>query len=308
MTPTLADAIHLVHGDSAALTLQTLGARTVLVRRDLLTVGPCDVDPEKHRALREQFWGAPPVTPSGLPGVDADDDLRRELRAAGGQPVVIWASSAWSDLPFLWCLLDALVRIGADRPWLVRPAGDDPTVSVGGIAADRVRSSFDGMERLSDAVGRSCIAFWHAYADPSPIAFDELRVRGARMIPELDRMLAGHAAWFPWQADAGVQLADADRAVFDWADTAQLDRVRHLLHWMGDTSLFARVAAWQERGALAGESRAPSLTDAGRRLRDAGATSVAELPSLWVGGCRVNDPKSPWLRVRTTDGWRLARG
>src|SRR3954467_836312 len=190
------EAIHITHGDGAAQLLLDLGAKRVLVRRDLLTVGPCAVDPVEHRTLRREFWKGEPITPSGMPGVDADEDLRRET--AGG-PVVIWASRAWSDLTFLWSLVDALVRIGIARPFLVRPYNDDPTMPMGGIEPSLVRAAFDHLEPLRDDVGRSCLAFWNAYADPSPLAFDDLRRRTAQVAPEMARILEGHASWFPWR-------------------------------------------------------------------------------------------------------------
>lgn len=308
VTPDFANAVHIAHGDSAAATLRQLGARTVWVRRDLLTVGPCDADPIRHRALRRQFWGGDPDTPSGLPGVDADDELQRALAGAGGAPVVIWASRAWSDLPFLWSVVDALARLGAERPWLARPTGDDATVSVGGIEPARVRSALDVVEPLGEEVARSCVNFWQAYTAPSPLPFDELRRRGARVVPELGRILEGHAAWFPWRRDGGIALSDADAAIFHWADDGALDHCRHLLHWIGDRSLFARVAAWRALGRLDGDDRAPRLTEAGRRLRDEGAPSVADLPPWWIGGCRVNDPATPWLRVATGGDWKIASG
>src|SRR5262245_25584445 len=85
--PPLPSAAHLVHGDSAAMTLRGLGAMRVLVRRDLLTVGPCDVDPTRHRALRQAHWGGPPDTASGFPSVDADADLASAL-AVERDPIV----------------------------------------------------------------------------------------------------------------------------------------------------------------------------------------------------------------------------
>ena len=306
MTPSFETAIHVAHGDSAAVSLRDLGAGRVVVRRDLLTVGPCDGDPARHRALRQTYWGRLPDATPGLAGVDADEDLAREL--AGSERVVIWATKAWSDLTFLWALVDAMARLGLARPFIVRPVADDDTMSTGGVAPARLRAAFDGVTPLDEATGKSCVAFWRAYTDASPLAFDQLRLRGAALVPELERMLAGHAAWFPWRDGDRVRLADGDAAIFRWAETQRLDEVTRILHWIGDSSLFARTREWQTRGALAGSDRQPTLTDRGRALVADGAASVAELPPLHVGGCRVNDPASPWLRLRSpAGGWQLAR-
>src|SRR5689334_17811679 len=230
----LEDAIHLTHGDAAAQLLLNLGATRVRVRRDLLTVGPCDVDPEQHRTLRREFWTGEPVMASGMPGVDADEDLRREV--AGG-PVVIWASRAWSDLTYLWSVVDALVRIGVERPYLVRPTGDDPTMPMGGLPPARVRAAFDDVALLTDDVGRSCLAFWNAYASPEPIAFDELRRRGAQVVPEMGRILEGHSSWFPWREGDSLRVADADAAILR-------GQAAHVMRWIGDGCLADRKAAW----------------------------------------------------------------
>jgi hypothetical protein len=128
------------------------------------------------------------------------------------------------------------------------------------------------------------------------------------MIPQLNRILEGHGAWFPWRTDEGLRLADADRAIFRWADDGQIQHVRHLLHWIGDGSLYSRVSAWRALGALAGDDRRPSLTEEGRRLVGDGVPTVSALAPLWVGGCRVNDPATPWLRLAEPDGWRITAG
>jgi hypothetical protein len=324
MTPTLTDAVHIVHGDAAASALLALGARRVLVRRDLLTVGPCDLEPARHRALREAFWGGQPRAPSGLPGVDGDDDLARELAARPG-PLVLWATRAWSDTTFLWAVVDALARLGTERPRLVRPVADELHASVGGVPAARLGTAFAEAAPLDEAQARSLVAFWRAYAAVDPTGLDELRRRGAAFVSDLDARLAGHGAWFPWRGARGLALSDVDelllRAAGDhWTRGADLTRARttrlaarDLFLWVGDGAFFARVAALAARGAL--EVRDPSarggalevrLTDVGRALLTDGARDAAPCPT-WVGGCRVDDPAGAWVRVAEGAGWRLTR-
>lgn len=299
MQPTLEEAVHLAHGDEAAARLADAGAHRVLVRRDLLSVGPCDVDPARHRAARQAWWGPLPADfPTQPPGVDSDEALGAALAAHAGAPVVVWATRAFSDLTFLWALVDALARLGTPRPWIVRPAHADATLPMGAVDAVALRRAFADVAPLDEAVARSCVDFWYAYAADDPTRFDELRRRGAAVVPELGRILHGHSAWFPRRDDDGrVRLADADAAIFDWAADGDLGHARFVMNWIGDRSLWDRVRGWRERGLFGGDDGAPTLTDAGRALRDGGADSVTAMPPWWIGGCRVNDPASPWVRV-----------
>lgn len=241
----LAEAVHLAHGDHAAQALIALGARNVLVRRDLLTVGPCHADPAEHRRLRREFWGG--EASGALPGVDRDEDLKRHLT---GAPVVVWASGAWSDLTYLWALVDALVRIGVERPWLVRPSADDPTVTTGGIPHDRLRAAFEKRDLLRDDIGRSCLQFWNAYTDPSPLGFDELRRRTVALAPAQEKIFAGHLWWFPYRDG---RPADADAAILR-------GEINPVMSWIGDGCYEKRRAELQ-----------------------------SGTPPWWIGGCRIQD-------------------
>lgn len=54
--PSFSDAIHLVHGGSAAGHLKALGAKRVLFSMDSLTTGPASSKPVTHSALRQTYW------------------------------------------------------------------------------------------------------------------------------------------------------------------------------------------------------------------------------------------------------------
>jgi hypothetical protein len=54
---TFGAATHLVHGDSAGEGVRAAGGRDVIVVKDLLTYGPCAVEPARHRRLRLAHWG-----------------------------------------------------------------------------------------------------------------------------------------------------------------------------------------------------------------------------------------------------------
>jgi hypothetical protein len=47
-------------------------------------------------------------------------------------------------------------------------------------------------------------------------------------------------------------------------------------------------------------------TDRTRALLDDGLGIVGDAPQLYVGGCAVNDPTSPWVRIEHDSGWRIA--
>ena len=64
-----------------------------------------------------------------------------------------------------------------------------------------------------------------------------------------------------------------------------------------------------EREALADENPYAQdrfrATDRTRALLDHGLDGVGDAPQLYVGGCVVNDPASPWVRIENGSGWRL---
>lgn len=77
----------------------------------------------------------------------------------------------------------------------------------------------------------------------------------------------------------------------------------------------ARLRAWATCGVLEREVLADRIpipnerfraTDRARALLDHGLEGVGDAPPMYVGGCRVNDPSSPWVRIATDAGWRLA--
>jgi hypothetical protein len=47
-------------------------------------------------------------------------------------------------------------------------------------------------------------------------------------------------------------------------------------------------------------------TERTRAFLEHGLDSVSDAPQLYVGGCLVNEPASPWVRVEGESDWRLA--
>jgi hypothetical protein len=304
------EPIHIVHGDSAGGTLRlALPNASVLVRRDLLTIGPCHLEPVEHRRLRLRHWGveAEPHEPF--------EAFQSEI---GARPIVLWSTHAWSDCCYTWLVLDDLTRLGVTRERIrvARPAGKF-SCSLGTFPPDALASA--SIEDCTQDFIDEGVALWRAYASPSPLAFDELHHRGSPSFPHLKEAARGHSDWFPWQR-ARLRLSDVDAALFDWigdewrdlsALVERFDLVDDLMRWIGDSSLFDRVRAWRDAGAVEMQGELPKkgsrvrLTPAGRALRENGADSVAEFPPVWIGGCHINDPSAPW--VRNADG-RIVAG
>jgi hypothetical protein len=81
-----------------------------------------------------------------------------------------------------------------------------------------------------------------------------------------------------------------------------------------------RLRAWATNGVLEREALVASdrilgkprtqdrfrATARTRALLEHGLESVGDGPLMYVGGCRVNDPASPWFRIESASGWRLA--
>jgi hypothetical protein len=317
MRPEMRDGLHVVHGDSAGGTVASLGAAHVRVRRDLLTLGPCDVDPARHRALRAEHWGIDDAEAAdGLLGVG---DLGAAIGlAAADAPIVLWATAAWSDRCFLWCTLDALERLGVPRQrvWVVQPGGDEVSSS-GAYEAAEMRQALDLAIPLDEGFASEGAALWRLYAGASPIGFDEMRRRGSPSYPELGRIAEAHAAWFPWRDGERVRLSDVDAMLLGWLADHWLGTrdlvlgprgtsvVERLFAVVGDLGVLMRLDAWRALGAI--ELEQPELgswegvrariTAAGARLRDDGAATVEELAPIWIGGCLINDPSAPFVRA-----------
>jgi hypothetical protein len=326
---TITEAIHLVSSDSAAGGIMQAGAprKHVRILSERLAIGPCDVDPERHVELR-RAWNAE----------EGDEFLKTfgldELRAAvaGDLPVVVWATQAYADLVWLWWILDGLVRIAplAKPPLLVRPEADDPLSTVGGVPPEVSRAAFAGVRAISDAEFRDGAELWRLFASPDPRAFDEARRRGSLAFPELHESVDLHGAWFPRLDDGRLLLAEhderllaslTDEFLITWDLNERITKVsgwERLMYTYGGLVSFWRLRQWAERAVVAREvgdyNDEESLevehtvfraTDRTRALLVNGLDEVGDAPPIYVGGCRIFDPASPWVRIIDDAGWRL---
>jgi len=324
--PTFAEAIHLVFSDSGMGCVLMAGARRARIHGsgDSLTSGPCDVDPVRHEELR-QAWN---IACGHMPDAGHLFGLER-LRAAiaGDAPVVLWGTRAFADLVWLWWALDGLRRLGAEGPrfFLARPDADAPLTTVGGSTPDDARVALLAARPITDDEWREGAALWRAYASSSPLALDGARRTGSTAFPELLRSAELHGGWFPRVTERTLRLSELDALLLvgadeTWRTTAALTgplpparqgRLTQPFHLF----VIDRLRAWATHGVLEREVVAGEFawwadrfraTERSRALLDHGLGSVADAPPLHVGGCLVNDPTSPWVRIEDNAGWRLA--
>lgn len=327
MLPSFVEATHLVSSDSAVGQLIQAGARRTRIHgsTDRLTSGPCDVDPVRHEELR-QAWDTEGCMAGWRHRLGLED-----LRAAisNDEPVVLWGTRAFSDLVWLWWALDGLGRVGGEGPrfFLARPRHDDPLTTVGGSTPDEARIALAAARPITDDEWREGAELWIKYASSSPLAFDEARRRGSRVFPELTSSAELHGAWFPRFTDGRLRLSELDAVLLDcvgesWLTTLDLlqtlplDRLTRLAEPFDGFFPVDRLRAWATHGALEHEAFADDdpwsryrfrATKRTRTLLDHGLDGVGDAPQLYVGGCLVNNPASPWVRIEDNSGWRLAR-
>jgi hypothetical protein len=331
MAPTIIDAIHLVSSDSAAghvkQVVKQFGVprKNVRILSERLTIGPCDVDPERHVELR-RAWNAEVgdefLETFGL------DDLRAAV--AGDLPVVIWATRAYADLVWLWWILDGLGRLGplAQPPVIVRPEAD-PLSTVAGITSEAGRGALAVARAISDDELREGAELWRLYASPDPRAFDDARRRGSQAFPELSESADLYGTWFPRLEGGRLRLAEHDARLLgsltdQWLMPCDLNMLItetpgwERLLWMFGSYFVPiwRLRAWAAHGAVAREVRdhnndhrleqdAFRLTDRTRAILANGLDEAGDAPQIYVGGCRIYDPAAPWVRVADGPDWRV---
>ncbi|HEX4454276.1 MAG TPA: hypothetical protein VH143_25610 [Kofleriaceae bacterium] len=321
----IGDAIHLVSGSAGAGQLKGAGARKVAHSDDKLTTGPCDVDPVRHAELR-RAWDAEAAPHVEFRRPFDVENLRAAL--AGDAPILLWGTRAYSDLIWICSALDALERIGVERSrcCLARPHSDDPYVIVGMFAADETRGALAAATAITDEQWREGGALWNTYASSSPLAFDEARRRGSSAFPELTTSAELHGAWFPRIQDGRLRLSELDEVLLgsagdSWRTPRKIvealpeARLTQLVRMFDAYFHVERLRAWATRGVLERETLDDQnpfeqdrfhMTDRARALLNDGLERVGDAPPMYVGGCRANDPASPWVRIADDAGWRLA--
>jgi hypothetical protein len=252
------------------------------------------------------------------------------LRAAivGEEPVVLWGTRAYSDLVWLWWALDGLGQVGATGPrfFLARPHSDHSFATVGHLTPDEARIALAAATPITDDEWREGAQLWIKYASPSPLAFDEARRRGSSAFPELTSSAELHGAWFPRLKDGRLRLSELDEILLgsvsdSWRTATSIigtlaeDRVEQLVLAFDAYFPVERLRAWATHGVLEREVLTADnpfeqarfrATDRARALLHHGLERVGDAPPMYVGGCRVNDPASPWVRIEADVGWRLA--
>lgn len=328
MAITMTEAVHLVSSESAAGGIIQAGAprKNVRILNEQLTVGPCDADPERHVELR-RAWNAQIgdeyTKTFGL------DDLHAAV--AGDLPVVVWATRAYAELLWLWWILDGLRRMGpyASPTFLVRPTPDDPLETVGGTPPHKSLAAIADAHVISDDELPEGAELWRLYASPDPRGFDKARRRGSSVFPELSDSADLHGAWFPRLEGDRLRLAEYDRCLLEnltneWlmprdllTRAVQTSKWKQMLRTFGSYYIpIWRLHAWASHGVVMLAVRDPDsdnlleqnvfrLTNRARSLLENGLESVGDAPPVHVGGCRINDPAAPWVRVADDSSWRI---
>ncbi len=161
----IADAVHLIRGDSPGGTLRQARARFIVSVRDTLAYGGASFDPVEHRRLRSAFWAevSAPNSSESENAPLAADELEAAVRACPPNlPLVLWSGENWSDRLFLWWALDALSRMGlADRPlWLASPLCIpewDFLESMGCYNPDQMKLMFGHAQGLGPGVVKAAV-------------------------------------------------------------------------------------------------------------------------------------------------------
>jgi hypothetical protein len=243
---------------------------------------------------------------------------------AGDDPVVLWATRAFSELVWLWWLMDAIARVAGGvqgRFFLARPALRDPDEATGAASPKIARAALEVASPLSDEMLRAGVELWKRYTSASPLAFDEARRRGSVAFPELTTSGEAHGRWFPRLADDRLRLAQLDEVLLGAFGDTWLKSHHALAHPLarpfGVFYILTRLKVWAAHGALEHKPKPGArdglddefrLTETGRRLLEDGLERVDAAPRLFVGGCCINDPAAPWVRIDDDVGWRLAAG
>lgn len=323
MPPSFAEALHLVSSSSAGGCLLSAGAQRSRIRLsdDCLTSGPCDVDPVRHEELR-RAWDT-----DGWHHCLGLEELRAAI--AGDAPVVLWGTRAYSDLVWLWWALDGLRRIGAEgeRFFLARPHPDDPNGTTGGSTPAEARIALEAARPITDDEWREGANLWGKFASPSPLGFDEARRTGSSVFPELTSSAELHGAWFSRLTNGRLRLSEIDedllggldnswRSTWDIFETLTQERFERVARRFHPFIAIYRLRDWASRAVLEREEVVDDnpwaqdrfrATERTRALLEHGLDKVSDAPQLHVGGCIVNDPASPWVRIEDDSGWRLAR-
>jgi hypothetical protein len=320
MSPDINAYTHVVPSDASAGLLIRSGARRDKVRHntDRLTVGPCDADPDRHLELR-RAWSTQSDSIAFGRG-----DLSGAMR--GERPVVIWATTAYADLVWLWWVLDCVERIPIDPGGLMlaRPTVADAFLTMSDATPEDVHAALERAAEVSKDVLRDGAALWRQFASPSPLAFDDARRRGTTAFPDLAESTELHGAWFPRRAAGYLSLAEADEALLTSLSATprtpselfpRVPGITRLIAGFGSITLLDRLRAWSGHGVIARDSRDEqnpfcqdvfTATDRTEVVVKDGLRGVADAPPLYVGGCLVNDPQEPWVRV-FDDSWRITR-
>lgn len=335
------DAVHFIGGMSAGGTVRMCRARDFIIIHDLLSIGPCDVNPARHVEKRRK---AIICFQRGYVGPDVDKhkeylaweaknlisakELVKKL-CDSHKPIVLWTSSAFPDRLNLWWALDALQRasLNGTQIWLAEPRlrSDYPVSSLGVFNEEEFQTAFANLQPLRKKVADSGATLWRKFAAKSPLAFDAARRKGARAFPDLKVSSEVFGAVFPQRVGRKLRLSKFDQAILDaarrdqWRRPVDLFRANNFetLFLFGDMHFAHRLQEWARHSPTSPvllaktEPKAVSsftavsyqLTEHGKKLRDEGLENPTDAPPFFMGGWVLYSDDPTWVRRNRGQEW-----
>ena len=310
---------HAIYGDSAWGSLHSGGGREFLRLRDPLCLGPCDVDPTRHKRKRRAYLLS---LAEGYAGPHADwyqdyvNDLARSALAAPdfaahcaefdpGKPIVLWTTTSWPDRVVFWWILDCIQRTALDRerfwvcelslPQRFNPEHFHPPKTLGAFSPEAYQTGFRRLRPLTAKLLKCGARLWQTYAGPSPIEFAKARRRSPRFFPDLPFVTKTFRGFFPQAVGRGrgqLRLSDVDQKILDTLETDRwlrpVDLVKKdfdlfdLCCFSGDWFLNRRLWEWATH-----KKRTPVLLS--REEPGAGSDFMAMSYQLTARGRRLRE-------------------
>jgi hypothetical protein len=274
---TFEDAVHVIHGESAACSLKILGCREIIILNDPMFPGPCDIDPVRHIQKRkanllsygELFHGPHAEGRQEIWSQIAQDlpdasDLVRRLMAFHNKPIVLWASENFSDRLNLWWILETLCKgeVDLDDYWVAEarwPHTESPYYprsSLGGFTPAELAQAFADRSKLNRRIGHVGATLWKKFASSCPREFNKACLKNSASFPNLKNETRIYLSFFPQigkPPESDLRLSEFDQTLLGtlhpghWVRPIDMLRANiQLCHFMvfGDLLLIKRLGEW----------------------------------------------------------------
>ncbi|MCA9212227.1 MAG: hypothetical protein KDB27_04110 [Planctomycetales bacterium] len=260
----VADAVHIASfGTLGCIS----GIQYAIPLQDSLSFGPCDADPEKHLALRQQYWNSfefdvPAASKSQArqnrraldesyaTSVYAQHQIENALSSfPSDAPIVLWSAPTWSDRLRLWWTLDALKysNVAYERIWLAdsrTPESEHHLVDhdvIDSHGEGLLERAFSRLAQIGFERFHAGGSLWKKFSASSPVEFDNARRTGSRSYPELQGVCNEYGRFFPRLVRKQLKLNDIDQFIFDSLSTDAWSRSYDVVARFIETY---SIAAW----------------------------------------------------------------